>query len=132
MGEMPVLPIFIFDPLILGRLENASDARVEFIFKKLQEINESLQEKQKASIQIFFDEPLKVFEKLLKEYEIQSVYTNEDYEPYALLRAGKVQAFLESKGKSLKRFKDQVIFGPDEVLKSDSTPYLVFTPFSKP
>ncbi len=131
MGEMPVLPIFIFDPLILGRLENASDARVEFIFKKLQEINESLQEKQKASIQIFFDEPLKVFEKLLKEYEIQSVYTNEDYEPYALLRDGKVQAFLESKGKSLKRFKDQVIFGPDEVLKSDSTPYLVFTPFSK-
>jgi len=35
-GPWPVLPIFIFDPHILDKLSNKSDARVEFILNSLE------------------------------------------------------------------------------------------------
>ena len=40
-SEFKVLPIFIFDPEILNKL-SSKDARVYFIYKQLEELNENL------------------------------------------------------------------------------------------
>ena len=128
--ESHVLPIFIFDPKILSLIENKADSRVTFIFKQLEEINLRLKEFE-SSIQIYFDQPLKVFKELTQKYPIKNVITNEDYEPYALQRDTEVSDFLKSKNIAFKSYKDQVIFSPAECLKEDGTPYLIFTPYSK-
>jgi deoxyribodipyrimidine photo-lyase len=79
----PVLPIFIFDRHILDMLENKKDRRVEFIHRTLLEMQEVLKKKG-SSLEVFYGQPLKVFQSLMKKYTITAVYTNHDYEPNAI------------------------------------------------
>ena len=125
-----VLPIFIFDEDILDLLENKSDKRVDFIVQTLQTLNSFLKSKNKG-IKIFKGKPLEIYKKLTENYEIEAVYCNEDYEPYAIKRDQEIADFLASKNIAFHSFKDQVIFHKDEIVKADKKPYTVYTPYSK-
>lgn len=125
-----VLPIFIFDEYILDLLENKSDKRVDFIVQALQTLNSFLKSKNKG-IKIFKGKPLEIYKKLTENYEIEAVYSNEDYEPYAIKRDQEIADFLASKNINFHQFKDQVIFHKDEIVKADKKPYTVYTPYSK-
>ncbi len=126
----PVLPIFIFDKNILDQLEQKADRRVEFIHSTLLDMQETLLT-MGSSLEIFYDKPLQAFKTLLKNYTIEKVFTNTDYEPYATERDAEVEKLLKQQGASLHSYKDQVIFEKEEVLKDDGRPYTVFTPYSK-
>lgn len=128
LSAADVLPIFIFDKNILSELPK-NDARVMFIGDLLQKINTELHKHQR-SLAVFHDEPKAVLEKLIRENEIDAVYTNHDYEPYARKRDAQIEKFLKSKNVDFKTFKDQVIFEKDEVTKDDGKPYVVYTPYS--
>ena len=123
-----VLPIFIFDPEILEKLPK-DDARLNFIYNQLKDLNDSLDTNQK--INTYYDRPSQVFNKLISEFPIQAVYTNHDYEPYAIARDKTVSDILSQKNIAFKSFKDQVIFERNEVTKDDGLPYKVYTPYSK-
>ena len=125
-----VLPIFIFDEDILDLLENKYDKRVDFIVQALQTLNSFLKSKNKG-IKIFKGKPLEIYKKLTENYEIEAVYSNEDYEPYAIKRDQEIADFLASKNINFHQFKDQVIFHKDEIVKADKKPYTVYTPYSK-
>ncbi len=125
----PVLPIFIFDRNILDELEK-KDARVVFIHQELHKIKKQL-EALGSSLKIFYDTPKKAFEKLCHEYQIDTVFANHDYEPYAQKRDQEISSFLKKQNITFKTAKDQVIFEKNEIVKSDGLPYTVFTPYSK-
>ncbi len=124
-----VLPIFIFDKNIIAELPG-NDPRVTFIVKLLEDIQAELK-KHKRSLAVFFSEPETVFKKLIKENDITTVYTNHDYEPYAVKRDKEIHKILESNSIDFKTFKDQVIFEKSEVTKDDGSPYVVYTPYMK-
>ena len=126
----PVLPLFIFDKNILDDLEDKTDARVNFIHDCLQQLNRELAEIG-SGLLVKFGRPLEIWPTLLKEYNVASVFTNRDYEPYAIKRDAAVERYLEKNGVKFFDYKDQVIFEKQEVLKSDGTPYTVFTPYSR-
>jgi len=126
----PVLPVFIFDSNILQHLEEKCDKRVELIQKILVELQSEIA-RFGSSLLVRYGKPVEVFEALTSEFNIKSVYTNRDYEPYAIQRDREVADFLSSKSIRFVTFKDQVIFEWNEVLKADSSPYTVFTPYSK-
>lgn len=125
----PVLPIFIFDRNILDKLE-PTDNRVEFIHHTIKGIGEELA-KYHSAVEVFYDYPDKVFSGLLKKYNIEKVYTNHDYEPYAIDRDEQIKNILNNAGVSFHTYKDQVIFEKNEIVKDDESPYVVFTPYSK-
>jgi len=125
----PVLPIFIFDTEILDQLPK-NDARVTFISENLQKMRKEL-EAFGSSIAIYHGKPSEIFKKLLKEYDIQNVYTNRDYEPYAKRRDGEIENLLTSNNINFHTSKDQVIFEKDEIVKNDNTPYVLYTPYMK-
>ncbi len=125
-----VLPIFIFDPNILETLADKADKRVTFIHQTLTTLQDQLTEAG-SSLQVLHATPLQAFEQLLKAYDIKAVYTNQDYEPYAISRDNEVADLLKQKDIPFNAFKDQVIFEKDDIVKSDGTPYTIFTPFSK-
>ena len=127
-NNTPVLPIFIFDIEILEQLPK-NDARVSFIYQQLQLIREELQSKAKSSIAIYHGNPIAIFKKLSEAYTIETVFTNHDYEPYALVRDKEVSIFLNEKGIGFKTFKDQVVFEKNEIVKGDGNPYVVYTPY---
>ncbi len=123
-----VLPIFIFDREILHQLPKR-DARVSFIHQNLTRINAELKQEYNSSIAIYFGRPLEIFKKLTTDFNLEAVYTNHDYEPYALQRDKRVKEFLDDKAIPFKTFKDQVIFERDEIVKADGSPYVVYTPY---
>lgn len=126
----PVVPIFIFDTNILEELEDKEDKRVAFIHQQLNKINKELQALG-SSLQVYQDTPVNAFKQALKEFDVQGVYTNKDYEPYATVRDKEVQALLSEKQIGFKTYKDQVIFERSEVVKDNNEPYTVYTPYSK-
>ncbi|HLV93298.1 MAG TPA: deoxyribodipyrimidine photo-lyase [Aequorivita sp.] len=128
-GKLPVLPIFIFDTEIIDELP-ADDTRVTFIFNKLQGIQIEL--KQIGSqLSIYHGSPTCIFDEITSQFQIQSVYANHDYEPYAQDRDKSIKNILSKKNVNFYSFKDQVIFEKDEVVKADGKPYLVYTPYMK-
>lgn len=130
LSNAATLPVFIFDENILSELPK-DDARVTFISALLDNIQAILKQNHK-SLAVFHDDPIHVFKKLVAENaEINAIYTNHDYEPYAQKRDAEVGAFLKSKNIAFHTFKDQVIFEKEEVIKEDGKPYVVFTPYSK-
>jgi deoxyribodipyrimidine photo-lyase len=84
-----------------------------------------------SGLKTFYCTPKAAFEALCSVYTIENVFTNHDYEPYAIARDGQISAFLVEKGIKFQSFKDQVIFEKAEVTKDDGLPYTVFTPYSK-
>lgn len=125
----PVLPLFIFDAEILDKL-NDDDRRVPFIHRQILQLNEELNASGNRLL-VFYDKPFEVFRKLIDLVDIAGVYTNRDYEPYAVERDRIIEELLSGSGIPLLKYKDQVIWDPGEVVKPDGLPYEVFTPFSK-
>jgi deoxyribodipyrimidine photo-lyase len=127
--QLPVLLLFIFDRNILDGLDNKKDARISFIYEAVGSLQKQLG-KYNTSIEIFYDKPVPVFTSLIEKYSISSVFTNEDYEPYAGERDSKIKNLLKKSGVEFRAYKDQVIFSKTEVVKDDGSPYTIFTPYS--
>jgi len=128
-SESAVLPIFIFDPNILEELPK-DDARVSFIYRQLSLIKEQLLA-DGGELLCFHKDPLEVFKELSSRYPIRAIFTNRDYEPYALQRDSAIQTWAAQNQIEFKTFKDQVIFEHDQILKTDGKPYTVYTPYMK-
>lgn len=125
---LPVLPLFIFDTVILDELPT-DDPRISFIYSNLEKINHDLQ-KLNSSLLVLKGDPEKVWKELIASWNINSVYINKEYEPYSISRDLNIEALLRKYEIPLSRYKDQVIFEEREILKSDQNPYTLFTPYS--
>ncbi len=125
-----VLPIFIFDQNILDKLEDKKDRRVEFIHQSLVEIQQKLTQLG-SGLLIKYGNPIGIWQVLTDEFDIAEVYSNHDYEKYAISRDKEIGSILNAKGIPFYSYKDQTIFEKNEVLSGAGTPYTVFTPYSR-
>lgn len=126
----PVLPLFIFDKNILNKLSNKKDKRVAFLYHTLLALQNQLK-KQGSTFHIVYDTPELAFQKIIQDYDVKAVYTNEDYESYAINRDNQIAALLANHKIPFQCYKDHVLFAKSEVTKDDGLPYTVFTPYSK-
>jgi deoxyribodipyrimidine photo-lyase len=126
---LPVLPVFIFDTDIISELP-VDDPRITFIHETLENINGDLAKKG-SSIYVLRDTPEEAWKKLLLAFDINEVFVNNDYEPYAINRDNQIKDLLSQHNINFHKYKDQVIFEEKEILKSDGDPYTVFTPYKK-
>ncbi|RPD90750.1 deoxyribodipyrimidine photo-lyase [Aureibaculum marinum] len=126
-SSLPVLPIFIFDDDILEDLPN-NDARISFIYYSLKNIHLKLN-KNESSLLLKKGNVEKIWRELTLEYNVNKVFYNRDYEPYAIKRDAKICKYLKSQNIDVLHFKDQVIFEKNEILKEDKTPYTIYTPY---
>jgi deoxyribodipyrimidine photo-lyase len=129
-NKLEVIPLFIFDENITDELDK-DDPRVNFIYKQLESINSTLSTKYNSKLLVLKGNPFEVIQKLITDYNIGEVFSNHDYEPYAIARDKKITEFLSSKNIQFSSFKDQVIFEKAEITKEDKTPYVVYTPYMK-
>lgn len=125
-----VLPVFIFDKQILDQLSDKHDRRVHFINNTLLALQSALLNAGSTLI-VKHGNPFEVWQDLMKEFTIAAVYTNHDFEPYAIARDESIRLLLQENGIQFYSFKDQVIFEKQEVVKDDGSPYTVWTPYSK-
>ena len=124
-----VIPLFIFDQNILSKLE-AKDKRVSFIYNEIIRLKKEYQQ-YGSDLLVFYGSPEDFIPKKALELNCSKVYTNRDYEPYAIKRDKAINDELSKNHIQFIGSKDHVIFEKNEVVKNDGTPYLVFTPYSK-
>ena len=113
---LPVLPLFIFDTNIITELPQ-DDPRINFIYDNLSSINKELTE-QGSSVLIMKGDPVRSWEKIISSFDIDEVFTNKDYEPYAIERDKKVKALLAKNNIDFHGYRDQVIFEENDIIKA--------------
>lgn len=128
-GKYPVVPIFIFDKNILDQLKE-KDPRVEFIHDTIIRLKRNFQENS-SNLLTYYGTPNNIWKRLLKEFDIGSVYANRDYDSYSKNRDEEVRQILEGEEVPFYTFKDHTIFEGLEVEKPSGGAYTVFTPYSK-
>ena len=126
-SDSPVIPLFIFDEEILENLPK-NDPRVSFIYDSLQNIKNQLLEIN-SSVLIKKGKPLDTWKSLSIEFDIQEVFFNKDYEPFAIKRDLAISSLLQENNIKVSTYKDHVIFEEKEIVKSDGLPYTVYTPY---
>jgi deoxyribodipyrimidine photo-lyase len=119
-----VLPIFIFDTNILERLES-SDRRVGMIRAMVASLQKELK-KVGLDLYVFHGDPVTIIQDLQNQFTFDEVCASGDYDAYALQRDRDVANILP-----FNLLHDTYIMRPEEMLKTDGTPFLVFTPFYK-
>ena len=122
--------VFIFDKDILSPLlaHGRLDRRVAFIHASLRELDQELKQHGGGLI-VQHARAVEAIPALAKSLNIDAVFCNHDYEPYAQQRDQEVMTALAKQKCALLSFKDQVIFEKEEVLSQAGNPFSVFTPY---
>ncbi|MBY0414606.1 MAG: DNA photolyase family protein [Bdellovibrionales bacterium] len=119
---------FIFDSLILDDLTNRHDQRVSFIMDSLKEIEEILRKKG-SSLIVRYGDPRNEIPKIISEFNIDGLFFNRDYEPYAKKRDKEVEKILSNKNILVSNYKDHVFYEKHEIRNGSGEIYKVFTPY---
>jgi deoxyribodipyrimidine photo-lyase len=119
-----VVPVFVLDPVLLSS-PYVGDKRVAFLFGGLRQLDADLQGRGSRLV-VRRGEPLAELDALLAETGASTVYAEEDLTPYARQRDARIAEALP-----LHLTAGVTVQPPGVVLKADSTPYTVFTPFGR-
>jgi len=120
-GEL-VLPVFIFDPNQSDKNPYFSTPGFELLCGALQEIKPL----------ILSGDPAEEIRKLIELYpSIKKVSFNRDYTPFSKLRDSKIHSVVTELGRECLIHDDTLLISPESGLKTDGTPYTVFSPFFK-
>lgn len=125
-----VVPVFIYDSQILGKLDNRSDSRLKLIDEALDDLDQKLSGNGSSVLRLCGD-PTVLIPMVARQLGAVAVITNADYEPYARERDQQIYNHLQKAGISFDRYKDHVIFHESDITKADGLPYVVFTPYSR-
>ncbi len=118
-GEGQTIPLFVLDPYLWSR---AGVSRRTYLAESLRALNESLA----GQLLVLEGQPWRVIPELAANVGATSVHAAEDFGPYGRLRDHRVATEL---GTGLVLTGSPYAANPGTVLKSDGTPYRVFTPF---
>jgi deoxyribodipyrimidine photo-lyase len=121
--------VFVFDSLVLKNFKNPEDRRLSFITKTLESIDSKLA-KIGAKIHILYGDPIEEIPVFAKKYNAKKIFTEKDFEPYALSRDKKISDSLQGICE-VELILDHLLLDPSLILKDDGTAFKVFTPFMK-
>ncbi|MDX2050222.1 MAG: deoxyribodipyrimidine photo-lyase [Rickettsiaceae bacterium] len=125
-----IMICFVFDTNILAHFPDKSDRRLSFIVNHLELMNQSLG-KFDSSIHILYGDPAEEIPKFSAAHKIQEVFVDEDFEPTSITRDDIISRNLENIGVRLTKVLDHLLIHPKKLLKSDNSPFKVFTPMMK-
>jgi deoxyribodipyrimidine photo-lyase len=126
-----IIPIFIFNPVqITSSNKYKSNNCIQFMCECLDDLNDQLK-KIGSRLFLFYGDPLKIIEKMLDEYdEIEGVYFNKDYTPFAIQREKSIKNMCSNYDKKCESFDDYLITNNPNFIKNKSgNSYVKFTPF---
>ncbi len=119
-----VIPVFVLDPNILNSA-TVGDVRVAFLLGGLHQLDVGLRARGSRLI-VRHGEPARELMALARESGAEAVFAEEDCTPYARRRDARVAQALP-----LHLTGGLTIHPPGTVLKTDGTPYTIFTPYSR-
>lgn len=123
-----VVPCFIFDSRQIEPHPYQSAPGLQFMQQSLQDLREQFQARG-AELTIRHGLPEEVIRQAVSQSKINAVFFNRDYTPFSRQRDEAVLQLCRTLGIDCHVLSDALLNEPEEILKSDQTPYQVFTPF---
>jgi deoxyribodipyrimidine photo-lyase len=121
----PVMPIYILDDVNAGDNKMGAASRW-WLNESLNSLNDSLL----CKLNVYSGDSLSIIQEILRENSnITAVYWSRCYQPWRISLDSRIKAQLCSNAIEVKSFNASLLWEPWEVLKSDSQPYKVFTPY---
>jgi len=119
-----VIPVFILDERLICA-PTASQTRLGFLFDGLRSLDQDLKTRGSALV-VRQGDPVEALGRLMGETGAGGIFAEADVTPFARQRDQNVGAELP-----LTLALGVTVHPPEELKKSDGTPYTVFTPFSR-
>ncbi len=119
-----VLPLFVLDPRLL---QHAGVARTAWLLRSLKEWRSAAG----TDLVVRTGDPSQVVPQVARELGARSVHVSADFGPFGSGRDIRVEALLGEDQIELVRSGSPYAVAPGRVLKSDGSPYAVFTPFAR-
>ncbi len=119
-----IMPVYVLDNENAGAWKMGGASRW-WLHHSLQSLNESLD----GNLLLLKGDALVQIPALAQETGAKSIYWNRCYEPWRISRDKLIKETLKDIGVEAHSFNGSLLWEPWEVLKSDNTPYKVFTPF---
>jgi len=124
-----VIPVFIFTPeQITQKNKFKSNNAVQFMIESLEDLDNQLSKKD-SKLNYFFGKNEDVLSKLLDKYEIDSVYCNRDYTPYAKKRIESIENVCSDKNVDFHVVFDILLNEVESVKTSSGKIYQKFSPY---
>lgn len=120
---------FIFTPeQITNKNDFKSSNAIQFMIESLKELSYEFN-KLNSKLYLLYGDNNKVIYELIDKLNIQSLYYNRDYTPYALLRDHKIKELCNNNNINCSEFQDYYLYEPGTILTGSNTYYKKFTPF---
>ena len=123
-GRGEIIPIYILDD------ENADSWKIGgasrwWLHHALEDLNRSLNQ----GLQLYKGEASAILSVLAHQTGAEAIVWNRCYEPWRIVRDANIKSALKGQGLDVQSFNGSLLWEPWQVLKKDSTPYKVFTPY---
>lgn len=120
---------FIFTPeQVTNRNDFKSTNSIQFMIESLEELEQKIKEKE-GKLMILYGKNEKVIENLIKDLQIDGVYYNKDYTPYAIERDDSIEDLCKKRNIHCESFQDYYLFEPGTILTGSSGMFKKYTPF---
>ena len=119
-----IIPVYILDD------ENADSWKIGgasrwWLHHALEDLNRSLNQ----GLQLYKGEASAILSVLAHQTGAEAIVWNRCYEPWRIVRDANIKSALKGQGLDVQSFNGSLLWEPWQVLKKDSTPYKVFTPY---
>lgn len=121
-----VLPIYIWDTNTPDMIIPGGASRW-WLTHSLESLNRDLNNQ----LNCYMGDPLSILKTLIQQFQIKAVFWNRCYEPWQIQRDKNIKTVLQKSGIDVHTYNANLLWEPWTVLKSDGSPYKVFTPFYK-
>ena len=123
--EQPIIPVYIHDNINLKK--QIGSASKFWLFRALNSLNKLLDNK----MHFYCGDTISIITNLINENSINKIYIEEPFIPEEVNLHNKLKNKLKKLNIDLNSYNCTLLWKPNKILKSDSTPYKVFTPFYK-
>lgn len=120
-----IYPVFCVDPRQADPINNPyfSPFALGFMYQSLQDLDKQLK-KYNSGLYIIYGEPHIVLKKLIKKHNIDRIYVNKDYTPFAIKRANELKNISK-----LIEIDDYLLYPVGKITTGTGKAYRVYTPF---
>jgi len=125
-----VLPVFIFDDRQLSNPHKGNNS-FEFMVNSLAELDGELRKKGSQLYCFRGSSAHEIVGTLLDVTQAKAVFVNRDYTPFSRERDNQIGMECIAREVKFFSYADALLTEPEQVGKSDGTPYTIYTPFMK-
>lgn len=122
-GDGPVIPVFVFDPMVL---QYGAPPRVAFMLEALEELRAAYR-RRGSDLLVERGDPSAVLPSIAATHDVDMVSWNDDYSGLARRRDRTVSDALEDAGVETSTHTDAVLHEPGSIRTNEGEPYSVFT-----